>query len=260
MASAPGRRPACPSSPADPLPARIACHPIEGPLTSVRQNHSRSKWSNMTTDLAGPRTIAVRDVHPRTMRTLAIGLLGGCSLGIVARAWMRLIAEEPAFTWGGTIFIVLGFTIFGFTQAIVAIATRRRGRGWILTIARLLGTVGLMPLFVGAGAVDAPDRGRRWLHVCPPRMATRDSRNLRCRGVGPGVVRRARLGRFVRLVAAHCCRVRSDARRVRHDRQCGAVHIRGAPDGWRLPRWTRVAGFVVLGLVFAFFMAGTIFR
>ena len=84
------------------------------------------------------------------------GVLGGLALGIVARAWMRLIAEEPAFTWNGTIFIVLGFTIFGFTQSIVAVARSRSTRRWVLTSTRAIGTVGLLPLFVAAGGVMMP--------------------------------------------------------------------------------------------------------
>jgi hypothetical protein len=88
--------------------------------------------------------------------TLAIGLFGGAALGIAARAWMRLISDDPEFTWGGTIFIVIAFTIFGFAQSIVAVARRRARRRWTLTLARVIGTVGLLPLFVGAGAVMVP--------------------------------------------------------------------------------------------------------
>ena len=49
------------------------------------------------------------------------GLIGGCALGVFARLWMRLIAEDPDFTWNGTIFIVLAFTIFGVTQTISSV-------------------------------------------------------------------------------------------------------------------------------------------
>lgn len=87
---------------------------------------------------------------------LALGLLGGFALGVVARAWMRLIAEDPEFTWSGTIFIVLGFTLFGFTQSIVAVARRRPSRWWKLTAIRSIGVAGMLPLFVAAGAVMIP--------------------------------------------------------------------------------------------------------
>ena len=92
------------------------------------------------------------DNAPGVISTLALGLFGGAALGIAARAWMRLIADDPEFTWDGTIFIVMAFTIFGFTQSIVAAARRRTRRRWTLTVARVIGTVGLLPLFVGAGA------------------------------------------------------------------------------------------------------------
>ena len=108
------------------------------------------------TDLAPPLTTTT----PRRARplpsTLAFGLVGGCALGIAARAWMRLIAEEPEFTWNGTIFIVLAFTVFGTTQAIATVVRARARRRWAVALARIVGSVGIMPLFVGAGAIMAP--------------------------------------------------------------------------------------------------------
>ena len=92
----------------------------------------------------------------RTLSTLAIGLFGGLALGIVARAWMRLIAEDPEFTWEGTIFILGGFTVFGFTQSMTALVRRRATRRWARSIGRMAGMIGLLPLFVGAGAIMLP--------------------------------------------------------------------------------------------------------
>ena len=69
---------------------------------------------------------------------------------------MRLIAEDPEFSWGGTIFIVLAFTIFGFTQSIVAVVRRRARRRWTLTVARVAGVIGFMPLFGRAGSIMMP--------------------------------------------------------------------------------------------------------
>lgn len=88
--------------------------------------------------------------------TLAIGVFGGFALGVAARAWMRLISDDPEFTWKGTIFIVAGFTIFGFAQAIVAVVRSRQPRRWKLTIARVGGGIAALPLFVAAGAVMFP--------------------------------------------------------------------------------------------------------
>jgi hypothetical protein len=112
--------------------------------------------SKTTAPTTAPTTAAVRATRPRVISMLAFGLFGGAALGIAARAWMRLIADDPEFTWGGTIFIIIAFTIFGFTQSIVAVARRRTRRRWTLTIARVIGTVGLLPLFVGAGALMLP--------------------------------------------------------------------------------------------------------
>jgi len=62
--------------------------------------------------------------------TLSIGLFGGAALGVTARAWMRFIADHPEFTWTGTMFIVIGFTVFGSTQALVATTdSARTGAG-----------------------------------------------------------------------------------------------------------------------------------
>jgi hypothetical protein len=90
------------------------------------------------------------------LSTLATGLFGGLALGIVARAWMRLIAEDPEFTWEGTIFILGGFTVFGFTQSVIALVRHRATRRWTLAIGRAVGVIGLLPLFVGAGAIMLP--------------------------------------------------------------------------------------------------------
>ena len=87
---------------------------------------------------------------------LAVGAVGGFTLGVIARAWMRLIAEDPEFTWSGTTFIVAGFTIFGLAQSIVAVARSRVHRRSRLTIVRTIGAVAMLPLFVAAGALMMP--------------------------------------------------------------------------------------------------------
>jgi hypothetical protein len=213
----------------------------------------------MMIDLAGQTPTAVAAVRPRTIPTLAIGLFGGLSLGIAARAWMRLIADKPEFTWGGTIFIVLGFTIFGLAQSIAAIAHRRAIRRWKLTIARVIGTIGLMPLFVAAGGVMFPTvvggglaSARRewrpltrWIWLVPAAVPVVF--------VGHDLVGKFgwsvhTLAGFTGLLALYATIVGS------------ARFTFGArPDGWRFPRWARVTLIVVLGLAFVFFTAGAIF-
>ncbi|MBI4932643.1 MAG: hypothetical protein HY828_02120 [Actinobacteria bacterium] len=83
-------------------------------------------------------------------------LVLGASLGIAARAWMRLISTDPEFTWNGTIFIVLGFTVFGFAQGVALAVRRATERRWIVTTARTFGFVGTLPLFVAAGGIMMP--------------------------------------------------------------------------------------------------------
>ena len=110
----------------------------------------------MMTDLAPRTTLVAPAVRQRVLPVVAIGVFGGFALGVVARAWMRLISEDPAFTWSGTLFIVLGFTVFGFTQSIAAAARRRATRRSTLTVLRVIGIAGMLPLFVAAGAVMFP--------------------------------------------------------------------------------------------------------
>src|SRR5258706_4680088 len=108
------------------------------------------------TDIAVRSNLAVHETPRKTVRPipmLAAGLFGGLALGVIARAWMRLISEDPQFTWNGTIFIIGGFTVFGFTQSLVAVVRRRPRRRWTLTIVRVIGIIGLLPLFIGAGAL-----------------------------------------------------------------------------------------------------------
>ena len=87
---------------------------------------------------------------------VATGGLLGFGLGAAARAWMRLISTDPEFTWNGTAFIVIGFTLFGAGQGGVLAARVGHG-GWRrVMVARVLGGLTIMPLFVAAGAIMAP--------------------------------------------------------------------------------------------------------
>jgi len=85
-----------------------------------------------------------------------VGPLAGAALGVAARAWMRLISDDPEFSWSGTIFIIGGFTLFGIGQSIATATRRRARRRWTLTIARVVGAITMMPLFVAAGSVMLP--------------------------------------------------------------------------------------------------------
>lgn len=87
---------------------------------------------------------------------LVLGTIAAFALGVLGRLWMRLIAVRPEFSWGGTLGIVIGFTIFGLTESFVALARRRRWRPWAARAARFAGVIGMLPLFVAAGGQMMP--------------------------------------------------------------------------------------------------------
>jgi hypothetical protein len=110
-----------------------------------------------TTDLVrAPALHPAAAPPPPVLPILAVGAVGGFTLGVIARAWMRLISEDPEFTWSGTTFIVAGFTIFGLAQSTVAVARSRVHRRSRLTIVRTIAAVAMLPLFVAAGALMMP--------------------------------------------------------------------------------------------------------
>jgi hypothetical protein len=108
------------------------------------------------TDLAQAQPLTPTRTPLPVVSSLGVGVFGGAALGIAARAWMRLISEDPEFSWSGTLFIVIGFTVFGFGQSIVAVTRSRLGRRWKVTCVRAVGAVTMLPLFVGAGSIMFP--------------------------------------------------------------------------------------------------------
>lgn len=115
--------------------------------------------------LPTPQSLAARAGLLLVPIFLALGLL----LGVVARAWMRLIAREPEFTWSGTLAIVLGFAFFAAMQSVAAIASATPWQKWRRRVARALGVIGLLPLFVAAGSLMAPAVVLAGLAVWHPR-------------------------------------------------------------------------------------------
>ena len=61
------------------------------------------------------------------MPTVGLSALVGVGLGVVLRIWMRLISDDPEFSWSGTLAIVIVFTLLGVNAGLVAFG---RGRGW----------------------------------------------------------------------------------------------------------------------------------
>ena len=96
------------------------------------------------------------DRRRSALAALAAGLLLGATIGIAARAWMRLVSGDPEFTWSGTSFIVVAYTFAGLTQGL-ALAARRRGvRWWFQLPVRLVAAFGGLLLGFGAGIVMLP--------------------------------------------------------------------------------------------------------
>jgi fluoride ion exporter CrcB/FEX len=91
-----------------------------------------------------------------TWRWLVVAPVGGAAVGAVARWWMRLITDDPEFSWDGTIAIVVAFTLLAIGHSIAWVArTRARRRRWS-TPPRVLGGVLTLPIFVGAGVMMLP--------------------------------------------------------------------------------------------------------
>ncbi|MET0459447.1 MAG: hypothetical protein ABW195_09370 [Ilumatobacteraceae bacterium] len=89
--------------------------------------------------------------------TVIVGfLLGGAVWGATARAWMRVVSSDPAFSWSGTLFIVGLFTVVGTAQGVALAVRRARWPRWAQTVVRVpVAFVGLL-LGFGAGTVMLP--------------------------------------------------------------------------------------------------------
>lgn len=81
------------------------------------------------------------------LRLVLLGALCGGAWGVAARIWMRLVSTDPAFTWSGTLFIIVVGTIPGLGMGVVL---ARRGRG------RWIGIVTMLPFGVGQGLIMLP--------------------------------------------------------------------------------------------------------
>jgi hypothetical protein len=113
--------------------------------------------STVAIDRADPLASATRPPSKiGALVTIAAGPLAGALLGVLARWWMRLISDDPEFSWSGTIFIVGAFAVTGLGHSLAWVVTRARPRRRWTTAARVVGGVLTLPLFVGAGAIMLP--------------------------------------------------------------------------------------------------------
>ena len=97
------------------------------------------------------KTLSLIYFQKRPYLIIPAGLLGGLLGGIIARLWMRWISTYPEFSWSGTLFIVIGFAIFGAVQSTIYTVRRKPRRKWILILLRILGVIFTIPLFVAEG-------------------------------------------------------------------------------------------------------------
>jgi hypothetical protein len=207
-------------------------------------------------DTAEPAAPAQRT---RIWPILALGPLAGAALGVAARAWMRLISDDPEFSWSGTIFIIGGFTLFGIGQSIATATRRRARRRWTLTIARVVGAVTMMPLFVAAGSVMMPTvvgGGLGWTR-------TNWNRIVRCVCLAVALlpvlfVTKDLIGSFGWSLHALAGVIGMLAI---YGTIIAAAKATFAPqlDGWHLRRWIRNTILVVLSLPVLMLVAGNIF-
>jgi hypothetical protein len=110
----------------------------------------------MTAALLTDAPGVIRPHRFRSLWAVPAGTVLGLALGVVARLWMRLISDDPEFSWSGTLFIVIAFGVFGTGQGL---AWAARHVGWRrpgVTAARVLAVVLALPIFAGAGAIMLP--------------------------------------------------------------------------------------------------------
>lgn len=207
------------------------------------------------TDLAEPTTALPKRTASWT-GTLAGGVLGGAALGVAARAWMRLIAEDPKFTWAGTMFIVIGFTVFGVAQAVATIGRGRARRTSVRRATRIVGVVGLLPLFVAAGGVMLPTVVGGGFALArtgwpkPARAACLAVATVPVVFAASGIV--GDFGWSLHTVAGVVLLLALYGTIVRVARSTFAL----PPDGRGLKRWVTIVGFVVVILPVAFMTVG----
>jgi len=85
------------------------------------------------------------------VRGLAVGALAGAGWGVVARLFMRLLSDDPHFSWAGTLGILGVATVSGACVGLVS-AARTSGRSGWWRLAALPALV----LFAGPGSLLAP--------------------------------------------------------------------------------------------------------
>src|SRR5262245_32684167 len=89
--------------------------------------------------------------QPSIVRFAALGAALGLAWRAIARGWMRLISEQPEFTWSGTGYILGAATLLGLILGAAEAARRRGSRGAWRAAAAAFALLG-----VGAGVITLP--------------------------------------------------------------------------------------------------------
>lgn len=126
---------------------------------AVTREPNDTVCQGMTELCEQPLTVS-RRAHPRARASAwhiaLISPFAGAGIGVAARWWMRLITDDPEFSWSGTIFIVLTFTIAGAGHGLAWAARRAHVRRRWSNAARAVAAVLTLPMFTGAGAIMLP--------------------------------------------------------------------------------------------------------
>lgn len=101
-------------------------------------------------------------------RLAVLGAGAGAVWGVLARVWMRLISDDPEFTWPGTLAIIGLAAVLGTGVGVVH-ASRRQGRSGWWTLAVMPGLL----LFMSPGMLLAPCFALGGLSRVGRRRATR---------------------------------------------------------------------------------------
>lgn len=83
---------------------------------------------------------------------VAAGAAVGLAWAVAFRGWMRLISTDPEFSWAGTMFIVVAFTLLAACVEL-AVHARRRASRWAARAGVALAT---LPTGMGAGMLFLP--------------------------------------------------------------------------------------------------------